>query len=206
VHRTGTLIALVLLAGCPSSHSYSDGRGIEGQLEREIEALTIQKQMLEEQVKTCSEGTPSDLYPELKQILVSPEVTVANRGTITMVTLPDSHVFGADDISIRVEASVTLDLLAASLKAHKDVTVVIEGNTADAIPTGLSKSYSSLRELSYARAKAVHDVLVDKFKVPDEQITLSARGPYAPIASNDTPAGQARNRRVVIFIYPAGAR
>lgn len=208
MHRTGTLIlCAIALAGCPSKHVYADGRGIEGQLEREIIALTEEKKLYQAQAEACQQGGgTNDLYPELKQIIVSPDVAVASKGPVTLVTMPDTHLFGADDVSIREEARVTLDLLAEALQAHKDYTVVIEGHTADLIPPAQARLYTSLRDLSYAHAQAVHDALVDDFHVPDEQLTLASRGPYAPIASNDTAAGQARNRRVVVVIYPPGMR
>lgn len=204
------MIAVLLaasLAGCPAKHEYADGRGIEGQLEREIIALTEAKKVYQAEAEACMQGGgTNELYPELKQIVVSPDVTVGNKGPVTTVSMPDSHLFGANDVSIREEARVTLDLLAQSLKAHPGYSVVIEGHTADLAPPAQAREYPSLRDLSYAHAQAVRAALVEQFGVPDEQLTLASRGPYAPIASNDTAAGQARNRRVVVLIYPPGMR
>lgn len=202
-----SLLLLIALLACPKPTTYPDGRGIEGQLEREIIALTERTRQLEAENRLCVEGgKPAPLYAELRQILVSKEVTVAARGAITTVTLPETHLFGADAVSIREEAYVTLDLLGAALKSHPDLSVVIEGHTADFAPPLLARDYPDLVDLGYFRATLVADVLQGKFGVPPEMITLATRGSYKPIASNDTAPGQAKNARVVVMIYPPGIR
>lgn len=49
--------------------------------------------------------------------------------------------------------------------------------------------------LSLARAQAVRDQLV-RLGVPAERLFTSGMGPDQPVASNDTEAGRARNRRI----------
>lgn len=202
------MIPLFLLAllGCPKSGS--DNSPLEAQLEGEIRAMRETMRTLEVEAKTCQQGgTSNPLYAELRQVIPTDTATVEARGPVTMITFPESHLFGSDDISIRDEATAALDLLATALQLHNDYTVIIEGHTADVqVSPVLSKRWPDLRDLSYARAHAVRDVLVDRFGVPDEQLSLSARGPFAPIQSNDTTAGQTQNRRVVILIYPPGMR
>ncbi len=202
----GALIS-VLLLGCPKPTVYPDGRGIEGQLEREIIALTERTRQLEAESRQCAEGgKPAPLYAELRQIIVSKEVTVASTGVVTTVTLPETHLFGADGVSIREEAYVTLDLLGSALASHRDLSVVIEGHTSDVAPPLIAKDYADLTDVGYFRATLVADALETKFGVPPEMVTLATRGPYKPIASNDTVAGQTKNARVVVLIYPPGIR
>ncbi len=54
-------------------------------------------------------------------------------------------------------------------------------------------------ELSVERAKAVAAVLKQGLADPS-RVDVEGKGPDAPIASNSTPEGRARNRRVEIFI------
>jgi type VI secretion system protein ImpK len=54
-------------------------------------------------------------------------------------------------------------------------------------------------ELSVERAKAVAAVLKQGLTDP-ARVEIEGKGPDAPIASNATPEGRARNRRVEIFI------
>lgn len=54
-------------------------------------------------------------------------------------------------------------------------------------------------ELSVARAKAVAAALKPGLTDPS-RIVMEGKGPDVPIASNTTPEGRAKNRRVEIFI------
>lgn len=202
------LVVPLALAGCAPKHVYPDGRGIEGQLEREIIALRESVSKLEDEAATCTTGGRADpLYTELVQVLSGTDAQIEQKGIVTVITFPDAHLFGADAESIRAEARMTLDMVATALNGRPDYTIVVEGHTADVAPTpALAKKYPDLWTLSYARAQAVMKVLVKDFHVAPERFTLSARGPTAPLASNDTAAEQARNRRTCIYVYPPGAR
>ena len=54
-------------------------------------------------------------------------------------------------------------------------------------------------ELSVERAKAVAALLKRGLAEPG-RVDIEGKGPDAPIASNTTPEGRAKNRRVEIFI------
>ena len=54
-------------------------------------------------------------------------------------------------------------------------------------------------ELSVERAKAVAAVLKPGLTDPS-RVEIEGKGPDVPIASNTTPEGRAKNRRVEIFI------
>ena len=55
------------------------------------------------------------------------------------------------------------------------------------------------QRLSLERAKAVRDIVAAKVPVQPWRLMAQGRGPDFPIADNDTPEGQAINRRVEIF-------
>jgi chemotaxis protein MotB len=44
------------------------------------------------------------------------------------------------------------------------------------------------------------EILSDKFGVPQERLSIAGYADTAPIASNDTQEGRARNRRVDIVV------
>ena len=56
--------------------------------------------------------------------------------------------------------------------------------------------------LSTARAQAVRDWLIKVSGIPATQFAIQGYGDTRPIASNDTPDGRARNRRVEITLIP----
>jgi type VI secretion system protein ImpK len=54
-------------------------------------------------------------------------------------------------------------------------------------------------QLSVERAKAVAELLKHGLTKPD-RIDIDGKGPDVPIASNATPEGRAKNRRVEVMI------
>jgi hypothetical protein len=86
-----------------------------------------------------------------------------------------------------------LDNVANFIKerTHKDISV--EGHTDN---RG-DKAYN--QRLSEKRAKAVTEALV-KRGVPAKRLRVVGYGMERPVASNETPSGQQKNRRVEIFL------
>ena len=55
--------------------------------------------------------------------------------------------------------------------------------------------------MSTARATNVYEYLMEHSNLVDANMKVAGYGESHPVASNDTPEGRARNRRVVIKIY-----
>jgi OmpA-OmpF porin, OOP family len=87
------------------------------------------------------------------------------------------------------EARTVLDPAAAALMGQQDLKVEIGGHT-DA-----QGSDAANQRLSQRRADAVRQYLIDK-GVAAGRLTAKGYGEAQPVASNDTPAGRAENRRV----------
>jgi outer membrane protein OmpA-like peptidoglycan-associated protein len=51
-------------------------------------------------------------------------------------------------------------------------------------------------DLSVRRAAAVVQALTTKYQIPATQLNAQGAGPLAPVASNKSEEGRARNRRV----------
>ncbi len=91
---------------------------------------------------------------------------------------------------------------AASIIRRSQRRIVIEGHT-DNIPLR-SDRYASNLELSAARAARTFAYLLDQEAIHPEQMNASGHGEYRPVASNATPEGRARNRRVdILFVSKA---
>jgi len=102
--------------------------------------------------------------------------------------------FDNNSAKIKPEYMPKIEKFAEFLKNHPDVKAEIQGYTDN---RG-SATYNMI--LSEKRAKAVYEALL-KLGVNKDQITFVGYGEANPIASNDTPEGRAKNRRVVAKIY-----
>lgn len=197
------IAAALALAGCPAEHRYPDGGGLTQQLEREVIALRQTVSSLEYQAAHCDQDMgPDVVYQELYAVYAGSQVEISRDGDVTLLTLPADFLFsGGTDL--REEARMSLDLLATALRLHPEHTLTVEGHTDDRLPSGdLRRLYADNWLLSYARAEAVMVALVNQFGVAPERFTLQAKAQYEPVATNDTQAGQKKNRRVVIRIEP----
>jgi chemotaxis protein MotB len=76
--------------------------------------------------------------------------------------------------------------------------VRLEGHT-DSVPIHTPR-FRNNWELSVARSITMLDVLSSRFEIPTERFAIAGYADTAPVASNDTEEGRARNRRVDIVV------
>jgi len=79
------------------------------------------------------------------------------------------------------------------LLAHSGLTLQIEGHTDSVGGNEFNQ------QLSERRADSVRDFLAEQ-GVPGSSITARGFGKTQPVASNDTPEGRQRNRRVELVV------
>lgn len=129
---------------------------------------------------------------EISDTLPGAEVERVGEGI--KVTLKENMVnFGFDSSNLTSSAKTNLDKLAQVLKNNPDTNINIYGYT----DSKGSDSYNL--SLSERRANAVKSYLVSK-GISSSRIFAMGRGENDPVASNDTEAGRAENRRVEFAI------
>lgn len=99
-------------------------------------------------------------------------------------------LFDTGSDRIRPESTPTLKEIGEMLKAHPDLTLLIEGHTDNV------GSADSNQTLSEKRAAAVRQYLIDTYGIGAARLTSQGFGASRPAASNDTPEGRQQNRRV----------
>ncbi|MEO0225358.1 MAG: PorV/PorQ family protein [candidate division WOR-3 bacterium] len=91
------------------------------------------------------------------------------------------------------ESYPILDYAGKILVENPEIVVELAGHTDNRrIRT---KEFPSNLELSQARANAVRDYLINKFKIDPDRLIARGYGETRPIATNKTEAGRAQNRR-----------
>jgi OOP family OmpA-OmpF porin len=91
---------------------------------------------------------------------------------------------------VRPDSQATLQEIAKLLTANRGLKVSIVGHTDNQ-----GKPDYNL-DLSRRRAAAVVRELTSKYGIAADRLTSFGCGFYAPVASNDTEDGKAKNRRV----------
>jgi peptidoglycan-associated lipoprotein len=121
----------------------------------------------------------------------------AGRKLVYEVTLSeDQGNFKFNKSDLPDEAKARLDQVVSQLKgqAGKDIYIEIEGHTDNV--GGKETNY----EIGMKRAEAVKEYLYMQHQIPLHKINVISYGEDKPVAPNNTRAGRAMNRRVVVKV------
>jgi outer membrane protein OmpA-like peptidoglycan-associated protein len=121
------------------------------------------------------------------------KVEAANDGEAIKVTFESGILFATNSHTLNNASKVSLIKFAESLKANPDTNVEIFGHT------DITGSDAVNIPLSQQRATAVQLYLIEQ-GVGSNRLISHGKGSSEPVASNDSAAGRAQNRRVEIYI------
>ena len=130
----------------------------------------------------------NEKFPRLKMVPPVPSV----EANSLLITLDSGILFDVDKYDVRPEAKRALASLATVLKEADVKAFEVDGHT----DSDAGDKHNQI--LSENRANAVKDFLTSQGIVAE--ITIKGYGESRPIASNDTPEGKQKNRRVEIII------
>lgn len=164
---------------------------IEGETNEDDEAI-----MEEFWASEMAEGTLEALNEYFKEEGLSSEVNVELVEEGLLLDIKETVLFDMGEATIKSESLKTLNKLGKFLKkVEQEIRVV--GHT-DNIPIKTEK-YPSNWELAAARSCAIVRYYTSQSFSPQQFMCLS-QGESDPIASNETAAGRAQNRRVNFLI------
>jgi outer membrane protein OmpA-like peptidoglycan-associated protein len=150
-------------------------------------AAAAEADRLRQQAEKDKSDLRARLLQQLNAVLETHDTArglIANMGDV---------LFETGKYELKPEARERLARVSGILLAYSSLKVAIEGHT-DAVG---SDDYN--QRLSEQRAEAVREYLVSQ-GVAAQAVTARGLGKTQPIASNDTPDGRQRNRRVELVL------
>lgn len=132
---------------------------------------------------------------ELRRQLRGTGVSVTRRGDEIILNMPGNVTFAFDSADLRPDFFEVLNSVALVLEEFDQTVLIVDGHT-DSVG---SRSYNI--DLSNRRADSVGRYLITQGVAP-VRIATYGYGPDHPVASNDTDAGRAANRRVELTLMP----
>jgi chemotaxis protein MotB len=136
------------------------------------------------------------LNASMLPLVRSGKVRVTQNARGVTVEINASVLFDEGAAELVGDARATLQAVAGLLRDDRHA-IEVEGHTDDTpIGTGM---FPSNWELSSARASSVVRLFAAS-GIPDRRLAAVGRAANVPVASNDDPAGRARNRRVAVTI------
>jgi chemotaxis protein MotB len=148
-------------------------------------------------------NTYATLNQKLSGELSSDQAQITQMQNELRVTMVNEILFPEGGWTLSPKGEETLGKIAPTLANLPGQQIIVQGFT-DNEPIGpaLRNRFPSNLELSSARADNVARFLTSK-GVPQNSISAQGFGDARPVASNSTPQGKAKNRRVEIVISAA---
>lgn len=128
-------------------------------------------------------------------------LTVEQRDGKVYVSMENKLLFSSGSWAVNSQGRQAVVQLGNVLADNSEIAVLIEGHT-DNVPYKGNSQLSGNWDLSTKRATAIVNILRENAAIIPENLTAAGRGEYAPIATNDTPEGRAKNRRIEVILTP----
>jgi len=157
------------------------------------------KEQKKEEERKVAELVPSlkVLSEELKKEIDSGRIQLSMEPRGLVVSFKQAALFPSGEDVISKDAYNGIRKVASAINKVAN-PVRLEGHT-DSQPINTAR-FRSNWELSAARSIALLDLLSESFGVAQDRLSIAGYADTAPVASNETEEGRARNRRVDIVI------
>ena len=175
---------------------------------RDDEVARLKEQLQEEQSLGKAEieelrSTYNSLMSELKRQVKDKEMTIREFEEMLTITFVDRVLFDFGKATITSEGRKVLAKVGEVLRDAPGMKIRVVGHT-DNVPIRREYRYRfpSNWDLSSARAAAVVQYFQREGGLDPKCLEAVGRSFYEPVASNETEAGRAQNRRVEVIIAP----
>ena len=173
------------------------------QLEKDLAARSQRVDELEG-VIAAKDAKMNALKNSLSKALTNFEgkgLTVEQREGKVYVSMENKLLFSSGSWAVGAEGREAVEQLGTVLAENPDIAVLIEGHT-DNVPYNGSGALKDNWDLSTKRATAIVHILQENNGIDPENLTAAGRGEFSPIASNASPEGKAKNRRIEVILTP----
>ncbi len=172
-------------------------------LEKDLAARSRRVDELES-VIAAKDAKMNALKNSLSEALTSFEgrgLTVEQRNGNVYVSMENKLLFSSGSWAVGAEGRRAVQQLGEVLADNPDIAVLIEGHT-DNVPYGGSGQLKDNWDLSTKRATSIVQILRENNNIDPQNLTAAGRGEHAPVASNETAEGKAKNRRIEVILTP----
>ena len=128
-------------------------------------------------------------------------LTVEQRNGKVYVSMENKLLFSSGSWAVNAEGKKAVQQLGAVLAQNSDIAVLIEGHT-DNVPYGGTGQLTDNWDLSTKRATSIVHILRENTGIDPYNLTAAGRGEYAPVTTNATSDGKAKNRRIEVILTP----
>src|SRR6516165_4125912 len=151
------------------------------------------------------ENDYNQLNQQLSGEIASQQVHITRLQGAIKVAVNSELLFPSGGWQMPPAAAQTIAKMAPILAPFQQTTIIVTGYT-DNVPIGpelRAQGVENNQQLSLKRAQTVANYLISQGVKPN-LVSVRGLGDADPVASNDTPQGQAQNRRVELTLAGPG--
>ncbi|MBN1851643.1 MAG: OmpA family protein [Pirellulales bacterium] len=174
----------------------AEARTTNQSLKQRTEALAASVQR-----RTGAEIRPNNSLVRDLVIANIPGITVRPDGDVIRIEVAADRLFQPASARPISTARNLLQSIANELNRQYPRQIIgIEGHTDPSFVR--TSQYGSSHHLTIAQAMVIYDMLTRELGMSADQLFVMGQGSNHPVVSNATPAGQTRNRRIELVVYP----
>ncbi|MFK7948682.1 MAG: flagellar motor protein MotB [Saprospiraceae bacterium] len=128
------------------------------------------------------------------------DIEVKVDKTVVFINISDKMLFQSGSSLLTPKAYKVLEKISKIIQSRPELEVMVEGYT-DNDPISNS-CIADNWDLSVKRSTSVVRTLQKNYQINPNRLIAAGRGEYNALASNDTSAGKAMNRRTRIILLP----
>ena len=130
-------------------------------------------------------------------------LTVQQKNGKVYVSMENKLLFQTGSWAVGSQGRSAVVEVGKVLAQNPDITVLIEGHTDnDKILGNIGGGIENNWDLSTKRATAIVNILCENSGIRKQNLTAAGRGEFAPILTNETNEGKAKNRRIEVILTP----
>ena len=181
-----------------------DERGKALALEQDRLSKNAQRLQELENLIAAKEASMKNLKETLSNALNGFEgkgLTVEQKNGKVYVSMENKLLFNSGSYAVGSEGKKAVIEVGKVLGDNPEIAVLIEGHTDNDAFTA-SGPVADNWDLSTKRATAIVAILSENKNINKQNLTAAGRSEYAPLGSNATADGKAKNRRIEIILTP----
>ena len=181
-----------------------DERGKALALEQDRLSKNAQRLQELENLIAAKEASMKNLKETLSNALNGFEgkgLTVEQKNGKVYVSMENKLLFNSGSYAVGSEGKKAVVEVGKVLGDNPEIAVLIEGHTDNDAFTA-SGPVADNWDLSTKRATAIVAILSENKNINKQNLTAAGRSEYAPLGSNATADGKAKNRRIEIILTP----
>lgn len=129
-------------------------------------------------------------------------LTVQQKDGKVYVSMENKLLFNSGSYAVSPEGKKAVVEVGKVLAVNPEISVLIEGHTDNDKFTGTVGGVENNWDLSTKRATAIVNIFGENKSINKQNLTAAGRGEFAPLMSNETTEGKAKNRRIEIILTP----